>query len=548
MKLAKAAGIDAFALNIGTDSYTEAQLDYAYESAANNGMNVFISFDFNWYTIAQASEVGQLIKTYGGKPAQLKVEDKIFISSFQGDGLDLDAVASASGFARTSLFFAPNFRPENAGSADALFNWMAWPNNGNNKAPDAGNNLTVANGDQTYKSALGEKPYMAPVSAWFSTHYGTEVSFSKNWVFPSELLWFQRWTEILTLAPQYLEIISWNDYGESHYVGPLSSLHLDDGNSKWVNDMSHDGFLGMAKPYIAAFKAGSTSVDSFIQSDQLIYWYRPTLKSASCDSTDTCKDTAATPNPNYFTGKPNGYDTMEDSVFVVALLKSSGTVSFTSGSNSQSFDAKAGANAFQLPMGVGKQSFSLTRNGQTILSGDSLKDISSDCVCGIYNFNAYVGSLPAGASDPLQPDGLKSFALGLSATCQATPSLGTAAGDGVGAAALPTSTIAAVPASASASASSSPTVSTIASLSEASQPPSNAPEPATKASTVPTTTAASPPTPTNQPISSTVATEGSGGTKAITALSQLAPTNCMHAGSVWGGPPGSDPAAYCDGG
>ena len=25
--------------------------------------------------------------------------------------------------------------------------------------------------------------------------------------------------------------------GESHYIGPLSSKHNDDGNSKWTNDM-----------------------------------------------------------------------------------------------------------------------------------------------------------------------------------------------------------------------------------------------------------------------------------------------------------------------
>lgn len=64
-----------------------------------------------------------------------------------------------------------------------------------------------------------------------------EVSYSKNWVFPSDLLWFRRWNEILTMGPQFLEIITWNDYGESHYIGPLSSIHNDDGNSKWTNDM-----------------------------------------------------------------------------------------------------------------------------------------------------------------------------------------------------------------------------------------------------------------------------------------------------------------------
>ena len=550
MQQAKAAGIDAFALNIGTDSYTGDQLGYAYQSAATNGMSVFISFDFNWYTTSQTQEIGQLIKTYGSQSAQLKVDGKVFVSSFQGDGLDLDAVASASGFPRTGLFFAPNFEPQNGGSTDALFNWMAWPNNGNNKAPDGGNNLTVSNGDQTYMNALGTKPYVAPVSAWFSTHFGPEVSYSKNWVFPSDLLWFQRWTDILTLAPQFLEIITWNDYGESHYIGPLNSPHLDDGNSKWTNDMPHDGFLQMAKPYIAAFKAGSKTVDSFIQSDQLIYWYRPTLKSASCDSTDTCEKAPSTPSANYFTGKPNGYDTMEDSVFVVALLKSAGTISVTSGGKSQSFPGNAGANAFQVPMATGKQSFSLTRNGQTVLSGDSLKDISSDCVCGIYNFNAYVGTLPAGPSDPLQPDGLKSFALSLSATCQATPSLGTAAGAGTGIATIPTAASSVASSTASAAVTSLPTISTSAVVSSAPQQPSTPTQPpgTTSAAASPMTSAQAPSPVTQATTTSAAVANGGAGTKTITALSQLAPTNCMHQGYVWAGPPGSDPAAYCDGG
>jgi hypothetical protein len=40
MKRAKALGIDAFALNIGVDPYTDQQLGYAYDSAANNGLKV----------------------------------------------------------------------------------------------------------------------------------------------------------------------------------------------------------------------------------------------------------------------------------------------------------------------------------------------------------------------------------------------------------------------------------------------------------------------------------------------------------------------------
>lgn len=77
----------------------------------------------------------------------------------------------------------------------------------------------------------------AAVSPWFFTHFGPEVSYSKNWNFPSDLLWFNRWNEILALKPRFIEIVTWNDYGESHYIGPLNSPHTDDGASKWVNDM-----------------------------------------------------------------------------------------------------------------------------------------------------------------------------------------------------------------------------------------------------------------------------------------------------------------------
>lgn len=160
MQQAKAAGIDAFALNIGVDAYTDTQLTYAYESAAQNNMSVFISFDFNWYTISNTSGIGAMIKNYGTQSAQLKVDKKIFVSSFAGDGLDLNAVAAAAGMLRDEIFFAPNFQPKNIADADGLLNWMAWPSNGNNKAPD-GTNVTVNDGDKSYTDVLGLKPYIA---------------------------------------------------------------------------------------------------------------------------------------------------------------------------------------------------------------------------------------------------------------------------------------------------------------------------------------------------------------------------------------------------
>lgn len=45
MTLAKSYGIDGFALNIGKDPYTDAQLALAYQAAQGLGFKVFISFD-----------------------------------------------------------------------------------------------------------------------------------------------------------------------------------------------------------------------------------------------------------------------------------------------------------------------------------------------------------------------------------------------------------------------------------------------------------------------------------------------------------------------
>ncbi|KAF9885480.1 hypothetical protein FE257_012916 [Aspergillus nanangensis] len=389
MQKAKSVGIDAFALNIGVDPYTDRQLQLAYESAANNNMKVFISFDFNWWNTGQAAEIGQKIAQYGSLPAQLMVDGKIFVSSFAGDGLDVAALRAAAG---KPLFFAPNFHPSqgtDVGPVDGLLNWMGWPSNGNNKAPSGGNNVSVKAGDDEYVKALGGKAYIAPASPWFFTHFGPEVSYSKNWVFPSDALWYNRWNEILALGPRFVEIVTWNDYGESHYIGPLKSPHTDDGASKWVNDMPHEGWLEMSKPFVAAYKAAAASPNGYIKEDSLTYWYRPAPRNVNCDATDTCMVPANNGSGNYFMGRPDGWQTMEDVVFAVSLLTSKATVKVTSGGNTKTFDAPAGASLWQVPMGVGSQSFAVERDGKTVLSGTSPKDIIDGCVCGLYNFNPF---------------------------------------------------------------------------------------------------------------------------------------------------------------
>lgn len=129
------------------------------------------------------------------------------------------------------------------------------------------------------------------------------------------------------------------------------------------------------KPYIAAYKAGADTPT--VESDQLVYWYRPTPKGVECSADPL--------------GAPTGRELMEDLVFVSTLLTEPAELTVTSGGQEPvTVTVEAGIHTSNFTMGVGAQKFSVARGGQEILGGVSEKEISD--ACEKFNFNAYVGS------------------------------------------------------------------------------------------------------------------------------------------------------------
>lgn len=124
--------------------------------------------------------------------------------------------------------------------------------------------------------------------------------------------------------------------------------------------------LDFAVPYIKAFKAGETA--PVIDNEMLVYWYRPHLKSASCDSTDNCGS------------KPTGWDFLGDTVFVSTMTQSGGIVKVTSGGNHAVIQqVDAGVQMIEVPMGVGEQTFEfITFQGGYGKTTSNVK-ISADC-------------------------------------------------------------------------------------------------------------------------------------------------------------------------
>ncbi|KAF3935590.1 hypothetical protein ABW19_dt0203796 [Dactylella cylindrospora] len=378
MEIAKETGIDGFALNCASiDSYTPTQLANAYEAAKQvGGFKVFISFDFAYWNNGQAQQITDYVRLYATHPAQALYDGGAIVSTFVGDSFNWQVVKNGVPQKVEAL---PMFQ-DPAGvigrnDVDGAFSWYAWPTYGGNSiAPLPMTTIW----DDRFITNLAGKPYMMPVSPWFSTHFN-----SKNWVFVCEDLITERWKQVLQLKPALVEIITWNDYGESHYIGPWEPNHKDDGSAQWAEGMPHDGWRIITKAYIDAYKAGASTPS--VSQDSLVYWYRPHPKGATCTS-DTL-------------GRPNGADMLYDNVYVTTLLTSPATLIVKSGGNAAvTKSVPAGVFTSNFTMGIGAQTFTLQRNGQNLLSGTGGLEIKNTCAT--YNFNPYVGSLSSNGPPP----------------------------------------------------------------------------------------------------------------------------------------------------
>ncbi|OHF01936.1 mutanase [Colletotrichum orchidophilum] len=377
MTQAQEIGIDGFALNCAparVDSYTPKQLANAYQAASDLNFTVFISFDFAYWSTGDTAEITSIVGNYSAHPAQARFDGGAIVSTFVGDNMNWTAVKK--GLPPGQKITALPMIQDPAGLSvadtglDGAFSWYAWPTDGGNSII-SGPMTTIW--DDRFLANLGSRPYMAPVSPWFSTHFNT-----KNWVFITEEQPAIRWKQMLAMKPALIEIISWNDFGESHYISGSQPNHTDDGSSAWATSFPHDAWRNLMKPYIAAYKSGADKPT--VVSDELVYWYRPTPKNSVCTN-DTL-------------GAPNGTQYLADVVFVATMLTQPAELTVTSGGQAPAtVPVSAGIQTTNFTMGAGAQKFLLSRDGVAILGGTSSKEIEGSCEK--YNYNAFVGSFKA---------------------------------------------------------------------------------------------------------------------------------------------------------
>ena len=344
IKLAKGAGIDAFAVNYGgwnADwARLEAQLDAFYTQAKSLNFKLFISFDLT--SVTDPAMIVSLTNQYASHAAQLHVEGKPMLSSFQTDPPAWDWQNDVLSKLTPKPFFIPGTLSNDAPSAfsdvdafaDGVFPWIH-------------NDLTTTEESATdtafasQRSATGKK-WMAAVAPWFFKRFSADMNWANK---QDDGIFIHKWLHLLQLKPDFIEIVTWNDWGESSYIGPAAPLNEDAAGGAYWSYYSHGAFLKMAQIFIKAFHAGNPSVRVSKAEQDVFMFYRtqPSLTNGVDKSLPL----------------PDNASFMQDDVFVVSFLNASARITLSSGDNKPyAYTASTGVTKKAVPFALGAQKLS----------------------------------------------------------------------------------------------------------------------------------------------------------------------------------------------
>jgi hypothetical protein len=191
----------------------------------------------------------------------------------------------------------------------------------------------------------------------------------------------QEWESAIQGNATWVEIVTWNDWGECSYVapfGPPEKTELWQGH--WGPMLSHTAYLDASRYYISWFKTGSPPP---ITRDEVYYCYRLHPKAV---------EGHVKPGEEKL-GRPGGADGLKDSVFVTCFLTAPAQLSIHSGDTIARFDLPAGVQHLETPFALGAQRFVLQRGGKTLADKTGEHAISNDAWS---NFNTFAGSTVGG--------------------------------------------------------------------------------------------------------------------------------------------------------
>ncbi|KAI0316034.1 glycoside hydrolase [Amylostereum chailletii] len=358
---------------------------------------------------SDAAALRTYVTTYANHSTQSFYQNRVYVSTFAGQTCTFGQGSVASGWSSqftsaltgtNAVYLVPSFFVDPStfntynGIMDGALNWdSAWPVSltASSGLPSS-LSLTVSDSvaaamsglatDANYINGLNtmfnsaSKSYLPTVSPWFFTHYGAN-SYNKNWMYYGDQhMYARRWQALVESRDKFdvIDVISWNDYGESSYIGPIEGEGAQPNSQAWVDGFDHTAWLYMTSYFSKAIKAG---VWPTVTQDKICMWSRPHPRDASTSDS---------------VGRPTNYQLTADAVWAVVFAKSAGTVTLkTSDSNSQTFAVVAGMNKLSIAISAGGTMYAkLVRDGQTVV--ELSPSFTFNGSPSSYNYNAFAAS------------------------------------------------------------------------------------------------------------------------------------------------------------
>ncbi|KAK6850592.1 hypothetical protein PG995_004773 [Apiospora arundinis] len=304
---AQYAGISAFAVNLNSgdvnQGWAKESIEYLCKAAEDSqaaGKYFAIFFSMDIWNSNNADAFKPLLNTYMNRGCHYKYDNKYFLSTFNAGSTTntyWSNFFSTLSKKRNQIYFVPNFDNTNGyyssdanwwnywgKTVDGLFTWeTVWPS--------AAGEVTIDRDNKVAQGAVDHsKSYMVGLSSlqykhWDKGNGGHEHRYRRGLdTLP------KRMEQILDMSPkaEFAETITWNDAGESHYIG---TLHKQGVGAFWGyannDEYRHTAWQPLVKSFNVAFKAGlPASGMRPVNGDDITgaLWHRAFLKSSLCAS------------------------------------------------------------------------------------------------------------------------------------------------------------------------------------------------------------------------------------------------------------------------
>ncbi|KAJ4314488.1 hypothetical protein N0V94_006427 [Neodidymelliopsis sp. IMI 364377] len=389
--------IDAFALNFDQfkDWSTNTVKDL-FDYADTVGFQLFFSFDHNG-VLKTPDQYENYLKDHVVRKSYFKYNGRPLVSTFGGDKVtdaqwqrlkDVVNPAKAGDLLIVPGFFE-NVTPTNVFSGreniDGVFNWNSWLQTWEGKKRVS----MVEDTSYQNKAHAASKLFMMGISPLQFKNMNAK----NNWYRRGEDNLEYRFGQVLELQPDMLQFQSWNDAGESHYMGNTWPETMT--NSTEIQDLvknrPHKAYWNVMRPFIQAWKSGATLTANMVPDNgkpvQGTFWHHTLTVDAKCGTTDVPKS-------------PDIKTAAEDAVSGVLLVAKGKTnlvaVVNVNGLKLDSQDLKEGYNSFKFTgpnFKPGKVQLEVW-DGSTMVGGGygsiPISDSATSC-----NYNFQVVAVPS---------------------------------------------------------------------------------------------------------------------------------------------------------